>query len=266
MNRTQISLGVSRIAGTLLLFSVFLSGVPTLHGQTASASQEGERESFLKRFSVGARVSILATDLMNNEQISSSTSEPPTKTTLTSTSASSQLGGGATLQFAILRRLALSVDFLYRRAVYKAGFDSVEGADDPETEEDERIINSSFEQTRADYWDVPVLARLYDSDIRRPGVRGFFEGGVSIRRVSNIRTFREFTLPDGSIGSDATPVTPAETGIAGLVVGAGFQFGSKVGLKVMPEVRYTRWLGYTFDASPTQSKRHQVEFLLGITF
>jgi hypothetical protein len=266
VNRTQISLGVSRVAGSLLLVSGLLGGVPALHGQSDPAPQQSEQASSLKRFSLGGRVSILAINLMNNELASSSTSEPPVKTTLTSASVSNQLGGGATLQFAVHDRLALSVDFLYRRAGYKAGFDRVEGVDDPETEEDERIFTSSFEQTRADYWDVPVLLRIYDSGRRKQGARAFVNGGVAIRFVKNLRTFREFTLPDGSIGGDETPADPANTTLKGVVFGAGWQFGSKVGLKVMPEVRYTRWLGHTFDTPPTRSKRHQVEFLFGITF
>jgi hypothetical protein len=251
----------------IILAIAILAIVPILPGQTTAPPDPVEQGSFWSRFSIGGRGSVLFNNLMNNDTHSTSTSDPPLKTTLTTVSTSSRPGAGATIEFAILDNLAVSVDVLYRKAGYKGGVDIVEGVDDPATnDKDERMFTTTYEGTRARYWDVPVVARLYDGSRHEMRPRAFLAVGAAIRRTSNIRSFREYLYPDNTTEVDETPITPANTAIVGAVIGGGFQFRSSAGLKVTPEVRLTRWLGNTFDSSPTQSNRNQLEFLIGFTF
>jgi hypothetical protein len=187
-------------------------------------------------------------------------------TTLATSSTSSHFGGGPSIQFAILDRLALSVDVFYRRAGYSAGSQTYAGVDDPDTSEDERDLTTTSEETTADYWDVPILARIYNVSRHKEGPRVFFGAGIAFRRAINIRSFRQITHPDGLSDTDETPVTPVSNSMAGIVVGGGAQLMDDFGLKVVPEVRFTKWFDRTFSAAPTQSSRNQLEVVLGFTW
>jgi hypothetical protein len=264
-DRTQIRFSSSRIAGTLLL-GVFLASAPALWGQSTSAPQSPDGEPYLRRFSFGGRLSFLTNKLINNEAFFRSTSEPPVQTELFTESTPRRFGGGATVQFVILDKVALGVDVLYRSASYESSVDTLEGVDDPDTSEDDRALTTTFEQTSAVFWDVPILARIYNIGRYQRGPRFFFDGGVAIRHIGKIRTSSEFIGPDGLTSTDQTPVTPANTTIMGIVVGGGFQLMDDFGLKVMPEVRFTRWVNRTFETLPTLSSKNQLEVVLGITW
>ncbi|MCW5981373.1 MAG: hypothetical protein KIT09_25030 [Bryobacteraceae bacterium] len=178
-----------------------------------------------------------------------------------------RLSGGASLEMALGDRLALSADFLYGRAGHKAGEDLITGIDDEDTDDmNEQQTTSVFEQTRACYWDIPVLARFYDSSRRREGSRGFLTGGIAIRHAVNVRTYREVTSPDGVTTGGEAASRPAHSTVAGLVFGGGFLMRAGGGLKIAPELRYTRWLADVFHSPPTQSRRNQFEILIAFGF
>ena len=40
----------------------------------------------------------------------------------------------------------------------------------------------------------------------------------------------------------------------------------RLGMRVIPEVRYTRWLGLNFDVPATHSRRDQIEFVFSLAF
>jgi hypothetical protein len=204
---------------------------------------------------------------MNSAEQIIANSNPPYRIQSRSTSAASRLSGGATIEVDLTERISVSLDVLYRKVGYNAVTDIIEGVDDPETSlVDERVITSRFESTRANYWDVPVVVRVYHLDRSDPRPRAFFDLGVALRRVSNVRTYRRNVDPDESVHIDETAVEPAHSSAPGIVVGGGFQFRGASGIRITPEARYTRWLSNTFDASPTRSTTNQVELLLGITF
>jgi hypothetical protein len=48
--------------------------------------------------------------------------------------------------------------------------------------------------------------------------------------------------------------------------GAGVQLIDPVGIRVVPEVRYTRWLNPLIDDYTAHSQRNQVEGSLSLTF
>lgn len=242
---------------TLLLAAWLVA--PSAARAQAEAAGGTDAGSFWGRFSIGARVSVLFNDLMNTETLTHSTSAPVLKTTTQTTSTSNQLGAGGTLEFAVLDRLSLAAEILYRKAGYKSSLEIVEGSDNPKT-------TRNFERTRADFWDLPVTLRLYDAPRQERRSRAFLDLGFAVRRLSNIRTFSEFLRPDNTSGQSEAPARPRHTSLPGVVLGGGFQLGTSSPVKVIPQIRLTRWLGSTFDAPPTQSRRNQFEFVLGIAF
>jgi hypothetical protein len=234
----------------------WLAAPCSAQGQAGGPSETG---SFFGRLSVGARVSVLFNDLMNTESLTHSTSSPVLKTTTQTTSTSNQLGAGGALELALLDRLSLAAEVLYRKAGYKSSLEIVEGSDNPKT-------TRNFERTRADYWDLPLTLRLYDAPRQERRSRAFLDLGFAIRRVSNVRTFSEFLRPDNTSSQSEAPANPRHRSLPGVVLGGGFQLVTSAPVKVVPQIRLTRWLGSTFDAPPTQSRRNQFEFVLGIAF
>lgn len=241
-----------------LLLAALLIAPPAARAQ-AETSGGADAGSFWSRFSIGARVSVLFNDLMNTETLTHSTSAPVLKTTTQTTSTSNQLGAGGTLELALLDRLSLAAEILYRKAGYKSSLEIVEGSDNPKT-------TRNFERTRADFWDLPVTLRLYDAPRQERRSRAFLDLGFAVRRLSNIRTFAEFLQPDNTSSQNEAPARPRHTSLPGVVLGGGFQLVTSSPVKVVPQIRLTRWLGSTFDAPPTQSRRNQFEFVLGIAF
>lgn len=231
----------------------------TLAAQTTGqASGEIESKS-LRRFSFGGRVSIVTGDMMSSETIERSTSDPAVTTTISATSKAKRVGGGVTVQFALLDRLAISADVLYRRAGYERSLTRVEGTTTTTT-------TAETESTRADYWDVPVMARFFSRGRGQTGPRPFLAAGLALRHVNGIRTLREVTRADGLSDTYETPAEPVNRNLPGLVVGGGIQLRDDVGFKIAPEVRFTRWFGRSYDDYPVRSMKNQLEVVLGLTF
>jgi hypothetical protein len=61
-------------------------------------------------------------------------------------------------------------------------------------------------------------------------------------------------------------VTPANSQVRGAVAGFGAQFIDPLGIRVVPEVRYTRWFAEPFNQFTTRTKRHQIEIIFSLTF
>ena len=59
---------------------------------------------------------------------------------------------------------------------------------------------------------------------------------------------------------------PYKRTTSGITAGFGGQFIDPVGLRVIPEVRYTRWLGLNFDVPGNHSRRDQIEFVFSLAF
>jgi hypothetical protein len=239
--------------------AVLVTASPALLAQAADDATPRRPTGFIRRFSIGGRVSSLFTSLMKEGGYSSSTMTPPLQTIVSTLPAARRIGGGATVWFEAHRRFSVGADLLYRRMGYDRTSTWVSGTTT-------LTSTNEVEKTRAAYWDLPLLARFYAADRQYGRVRAFLTGGGVIRRVSDVRTFTDFANADGTSKTNTTPRTPANRRSTGYVLGAGLQVMDNLGFKFTPEVRFTRWSRRVFSADPTFSPKGQVEFLLGITF
>ena len=54
--------------------------------------------------------------------------------------------------------------------------------------------------------------------------------------------------------------------VLGFTAGIGGQFIDDFGIRAIPEVRYTRWMGYPFDSVHGKTRKNQIEIVLTFAF
>ena len=97
----------------------------------------------------------------------------------------------------------------------------------------------------ASSWEFPILVKhRIGSQLIKP----FFEGGVTLSRLSDVRV-----------------VNLSNRGNYGLVVGGGVEFNLLL-LKISPELRYSAYAFKTIEHPDATSRRGQLAVLLGIGF
>lgn len=223
--------------------------------------------TFVRRFSIGVSLSVMGLPTVPKGDANIITTNPAADSLYSTTDASKRVGFGATAQVAITERFAVSGSVLIRKVGYKKNSDIYRGTDNPLTIADERTYVVQNEDTRARFMDIPVTVRYYFKDRHVSGPRGFVEGGAAIRRVSRVSTATDTTINNGDLSCcDNTPAPIARRQVHGLVAGAGLQFIDPVGVRVVPEVRYTRWSGTPFDSPSLSIQRNQIEAVISLTF
>lgn len=258
----------------LPLLLLLTSGAGPSHAQTStsqapsssSSSTAAQGKAYVRRFSVGISVPVLVFYPVKNgmlQQNVNSTLQVNSSTTATA----HRLGGGALVQLAMPKQLAVVGAVSLRRVAFTSTKDTFTGVDNPNTPQDERKRTTDNESTKARLWDLTVMMRRYNKEHWEKGRRWFFEGGGTVRRAGSIRTSVATTTPTGDIVCcDATPHGVAHQLARGLVAGAGLQFTDEIGVRFVPEFRYTRWMNRTFDNLSTRSRRDQFEAVISFTF
>jgi hypothetical protein len=252
--------GVRRAAGMIFLCGILLAPILRAQSYSSSARQEEEQPRFLKRFSVGVRASILTMDLLSS---ATNTATPNAETVVaqTLTPANLRLGGGVTVEYAASRRVLVSVDLLYHYFSYSADTTTNVSLPDGTSQ-----ITDVSEGLHARYYDLPIVFRYATLPARTASARVFLGVGPDFRTISDIRTATTTTNADGSQVFDYTPRVPQNRVTYGVVAVAGFRVKDDFGIKVTPEVRYTRWLSSLFDGWPAQQRRNELQVVIGLTF
>ncbi len=248
----------------VLLMSVGLSA------QVATAQQAppaDTSEPWYSGLSIGLRTGFRFLDPIGDldATISSATTDPPQTAAIASKSATKRVPIGPTFHLQLSDRWGLTVDALFSRAGYDA---SSRSETQPEGEEDPVFISALYERTRANYWDFPVLARYYYTGFQDDPARLYLTGGVALRTVSGVRTFSELDVDEDDDLTDTSraPVKPANSAVAGAVVGGGLRLQDEVGLKIDLEVRYTRWFQRVFDSSVARSSANEGTVFVSFSF
>jgi hypothetical protein len=211
--------------------------------------------AFVRRFSVGATLSVVVTNLIPKGAKNEVTTTPVFDAAYVTTPVDRRIGYGGVVQVALTERFAVNASVLIRRAAYKMNSDIIEGTK-------HTVLN---EDTRARFLDFPVLLRYYGTDRHEKGHRWFIEAGGALRQAK-VKSGVDTTLNGTLLCCTDTAPRVAHKSIRGAVVGAGFQLIDPVGIRVVPGVRYTRWMAPTFNSFSTISNRNQIEGMISLTF
>jgi hypothetical protein len=232
--------------------------------------EEIKEENYIRTFSAGATFSPLVMSLIRKDSTSSTTTSGTTTITVEetkySTSNKSQRAGfGVTGQVMISDRVGIAVAGIMRRMGYTLDY-SVSTTTTKGTTIKISTV-STHEDTRARVIDVPVTMRYFTKNRHDPGPRVFFDLGGAVRHVSGAKTIINATDADGNLTCCTTdPVKPTHKITGGVVAGMGVYLIDPVGLRVVPEVRYTRWLSEAYTGDSRRTIRNQVEVLLTFSF
>jgi hypothetical protein len=223
------------------------------------------------RISFGVRVEYFPERFFQTQYVVTNTTNPVLNSTYFGTSAGAKYTLGLTAEYLLTRQISLGIDFFYHQEE-NTQLDLIKsGLPDPNSSFDNRPVTTVTQDTRANYWDIPVVARYYFH--REKPSRGlgwisntFLIGGGTYRHVSNIRTGTSTSLPDGSTSYNEVPATPQHNNMIGVVGGVGYKLFEYGKFKAMSEARYTRWFGYTFQGPAYESQKNQLEIGLSFTY
>ena len=248
---------------------------PYLRGQESSSrpdriqqqqDAEKEKEQSKRHYSFGGRVEYYPFRLFQTKNAAASTSSPIADYTYLGSSHSTKAVLGASGEYRLNRHVAFGAELFRHEAQYSQVTQIRSGKKDPNSSTDNRQVTTLTQTTRANYWELPVLARYYGA-----GRAGFLKhmyvaGGMSYRHIGNIRTSNETANADGSTAYNETPATSDRTNQLGFVTGVGVRFIDDFMLRVTPEIRFTRWLGSTFHGQAYNSSGNQLEAGMAIIF
>lgn len=235
-----------------------------------AAAKAPKQEAYVRRISAGLTLSVLGFSTVRDGASSNVTTSPPVDAAYTTTRTkgiSQWIGYGVTAQASLTDHLAVNAGVFLRRMGYKLNSDIYTGVDNVNTVADERTHTVTNEDTRARLLDFPVTIRYYTKNRHSPGPRAFFELGGVLRRISSVRSSTDTTINDGTTSCCiTTPATPGHRAAQGYVGGFGVQLIDPFGIRVVPEVRYTRWMTETFNAFSTSTRRNQLEAMISLSF
>jgi hypothetical protein len=224
------------------------------------------------RYSFGVRVEYFPERFFQTQYVVLNTTNPIQTSSYFGTSVGSKYTLGLTGEYLMTNRISLGIDFFHHQEEYTQLDQVKSGTIDPNSSYDNRPLTSITQDTRANYWDVPVVARYYGLGFRKPP-RGlgwlsqtFVLGGITYRHVSGIRTGTSTSLPDSSTSYNEIPVAPNHNNLFGVTGGVGYKLFEYGKFKAMGEARYTRWFQYTFQGPSYESQKNQLEIGLSFTY
>jgi hypothetical protein len=219
-----------------------------------------------RRYSIGARIGYDVTRLFDTNTTTASTTSPIADYTYLGSSHSGKRILAALGEYRLTDHISIAVEFTRHQAEYTQVTQIRSGKTDPNSSTDKRQVTTVTQDTRANYWEMPFLARYYNVTNRYKLSRGFVTGGLTYRHIGNIRTSNATQNADGSTAYDETPAATDRTNQLGFVAGIGARFLDEFKINAMPEVRYTRWFGETFHGPSYRSATNQIEIGLSVTF
>jgi hypothetical protein len=235
---------------------------------TSSSSSDKSTANFIRRFSVGATLTVLGlTTISGGSQTVATTSS--VSDVYSTSDASSRIGYGLTFQAGVTDHFAIAAGVYLRKIGYQftdttnTTVNVVEGGTVVPT----TTTTSTHEDTRGHLIDVPVMLRYYGKSRHTPGARWFVEAGAAWRDSTHFRTSMDTTDASAVTTCCTFPTTVvAHRNTLGYVVGAGLQFIDPFGIRVVPEVRYTRWKDEIFRDLSTHTQQNQVEAIITLSF
>jgi hypothetical protein len=190
---------------------------------TSSSSSDKSTANFIRRFSVGATLSVLGFSTIGGGSQTVATSSSVSTDYMTS-GASSRIGYGLTAQAGVTNHFAIAAGVYLRKIGYQftttvnTTTNVVEGGTVVPTV----TTTSTHDDTRGRLLDVPVMVRYFGKSRHVPGPRWFAELGAAWRDATSFRTSMDSTDATGVVTCcTAEPTVPTHRSALGYVVGAG---------------------------------------------
>lgn len=225
-----------------------------------------EERAYVRRFTVGATVSLTPLNLFPKENIGQKVEgTTPIEFNSAVDPKSNRAGFAVFLQYALNERWAVAFHPTYRPMAFHAFIQRYEGVDNSSTFLDERARYDINEDTKGRFIDIPILARYFTKDRHEGGGRWFLEGGPTMRLAQQVRTARDTVPPVGARFQDSIPIEYKKNTL-GATVGIGGQLIDDFGIRTLPEVRYTYWFNKPFDSIHGRTRGGQLEILFTLSF
>lgn len=230
----------------------------------SSSSSVVEKTTYIRRITLGATLTVMGLDTMKDN--STSNVGTAIDALYSTTGVSKRLGYGITGQLAITNHISVASGFYLRKTGYTMHSDVYTGVPNPISLIDLRKHTVSDETTNARYYDIPFTVRYFVKGRQVKGPHVYLEGGGVSRRVSNISSSIDTSVGSGDVVNSKTPIKPAKQNVTGMVAGIGVHLVDPIGLRVIPSVRYTRFLDTNFNSFSTVPKKNQIEAMITIGF
>ena len=244
---------------------------PTLESTVEASNKPVKQGPYIRRFTGGASVSVLGFTMIPHatSNVTNTSTVSTVYETKGDSGVSQRIGYGGTAQVALTDHIAVAVGAILRRIGYQftttvstTKTTLVSGVVTPTT-----TTTSSHEDTRGRLIDIPAVVRYYGRGRYTRGVHWFLEGGGSLREAISIRSSLSTTDSTGAVTCcNNMAAMPAHKNAHGLVAGAGIVLIDSVGIRVIPEVRYTRWMNPIFDAFTTHTQHNELSAGLTLSF
>jgi hypothetical protein len=240
---------------------------PDPAAQQAPAPSLVDSGAYIRRFIFGGTLSFLPLSTMVGGKKSETFGAPPISIESQADSRSKYFGAGLGMQAFVTERWAVNLGLIWRRTGYRLTTKLHDTIDNPDTTEDDRtLLKTITEETRAHYYDVPLMIRRYNKSRYEPGWRYFYEAGPTLRNVRRIRTAVQEETETTIDCCNENPAVPSKQNLLGVTAGAGLILRDDFGIKIIPEVRYTRWFGGAFNTRSATSRRDMVDVSISFFF
>jgi hypothetical protein len=217
---------------------------------------------------IGFRVQCMGSQFFNTTSVQTSTTKPDASYTYTAnTDHSQRCFPSAAAEYGVWRRLTVGLEFQFYHPEYTQTTTILNGTPPGPGQGDSRTTTTITQQSKLNYWQLPLILRYYGAPPEQELVRPYVAGGLEYRHVGRIRTGTTYVYPDGTSDYNEVPATANATNLAGVVIGCGLRFGNHSRwVKVAPEFRYIRWLGTAMRGTAFRSSVNQVEIGMGFSF
>ena len=120
------------------------------------------------RYSFGARIENFPQRFFQTQYVTTNTTNPILSSAYFGTSAGAKYTLGLTGEYLMTKRISIGADFFYHQEEYTQLDQVKSGIQDPNSSYDNRPLTSVTQNTRANYWDIPVVARYYGLRSKAP--------------------------------------------------------------------------------------------------
>ncbi len=240
---------------------------PAQPGSSTAVPANRPKRPAVRRPSIGLRVFYFGTPFFKTTTTTASTTTPVIADyTYTGGSTSPKLSVGLTGEYRLWDRLSVGIEFRFHHVDFFQTTSILSGVVNPNASTDDRQPITIAQHTQASYWEVPLLVHYYGLPGGSLLSHAYATGGWEFRYIGNILTGTDFSYPDGGTDYNENPVSSGRNTQFGAVVGIGLRFIDAFNVKLSPEVRFTRWMGATFQGQAYNSAANELEGSIGLSF